>query len=125
MKKARDQPETITRRSASKSAVQFCLRSRTRLKISLKLRERFLALAFGGMNTREELTMADAQECRRQAAECSRQAAECSRLSQTDVAPVSEAIMRSMARSWTALANQMDRLDERDPVSAAHLTLAR
>ena len=93
--------------------------------MSLKLRERFLALAFGGMNTREELTMADAQECRRQAAECRRQAAKCSRVSQTDVAPVSEAIMRSMARSWTALANQMDRLDERDPVSAAHLTLAR
>jgi hypothetical protein len=86
--KARDQPETITRRSVSKSAVQFCLRSRTRLKIFLKLRERFLALAFGGMNTREELTMADAQECRRQAAECRRHAAECSRLSQTDVAPV-------------------------------------
>jgi hypothetical protein len=33
--------------------------------------------------------------------------------------------MRSMARSWTALANQMDRLDERDPVNAAHLALAR
>ena len=62
--------------------------------------------------------MADAQECRRQAAECSR-------LSQTDVAPVSEAIMRSMARSWTALANQMDRLDERDPDNAARLALAR
>ena len=69
--------------------------------------------------------MADAQECRRQAAECRRQAAKCSRVSQTDIAPVSEAIMRSMARSWTALANQMDRLDERDPVSAAHLALAR
>jgi hypothetical protein len=27
--------------------------------------------------------------------------------------------MRSMARSWTALANQMDRLDEREPVNAA------
>ena len=62
--------------------------------------------------------MADAQECRRQAAECTR-------LSHTDVAPASEAIIRSMARSWTALANQMDRLDERDPVSAAHLALAR
>jgi hypothetical protein len=58
--------------------------------------------------------MADAQEC-------SRQAAECTRLAKTDVAPQSEVIMRSMARSWTALANQMDRLDERDPVNAARL----
>jgi hypothetical protein len=62
--------------------------------------------------------MADAQDCRRQAAECTR-------LSQTDVTPASESIIRSMARSWTALGNQMDRLDERDPVSAAHLALAR
>jgi hypothetical protein len=62
--------------------------------------------------------MADAQECRRQAAECTR-------LAETDIAPQSEVIMRSMARSWTALANQMDRLDERDPVNAAHLALAR
>jgi hypothetical protein len=62
--------------------------------------------------------MADALECRRQAAECTR-------LAETDVAPQSEVIMRGMARSWTALANQMDRLDERDPVNAAHLTLAR
>ena len=62
--------------------------------------------------------MADAHECRRQAAECTR-------LAETDIAPQSEVIMRSMARSWTALANQMDRLDERDPVSAAHLALAR
>jgi hypothetical protein len=42
--------------------------------------------------------MADAHECRRQAAECTR-------LAKTDVAPQSEVIMRSMARSWTALAN--------------------
>jgi hypothetical protein len=62
--------------------------------------------------------MADAHECRRQAAECTR-------LAETDVAPQSEVIMRSMARSWAALANQMDRLDERDPVNAVHLTLAR
>jgi hypothetical protein len=62
--------------------------------------------------------MADAHECRRQAAECTR-------LAETDIAPQSEVIMRSMARSWTALANQMDRLDERDPVNAAHLALAR
>jgi hypothetical protein len=62
--------------------------------------------------------MADANECRRQAAECTR-------LAETDIAPQSEVIMRSMARSWTALANQMDRLDERDPVNAAHLALAR
>jgi hypothetical protein len=62
--------------------------------------------------------MADAHECRRQAAECTR-------LAETDVAPQSEVIMRSMARSWNALANQMDRLDERDPVNAARLVLAR
>ena len=62
--------------------------------------------------------MADAHECRRQAAECTR-------LAETDVAPQSEVIMRSMARSWTALANQMERLDERDPVNAARLALAR
>jgi hypothetical protein len=62
--------------------------------------------------------MADAHECRRQAAECTR-------LAETDIAPQSEVIMRSMARSWTALANQMDRLDDRDPVNAAHLALAR
>jgi hypothetical protein len=60
--------------------------------------------------------MADAHECRRQAAECTR-------LAETDVAPQSEVIMRSMARSWNALANQMDRLDERDPVNAARLVL--
>jgi hypothetical protein len=30
-----------------------------------------------------------------------------------------------MARSWVALGNQMDRLEERDPVNAAHLALAR
>jgi len=34
-------------------------------------------------------------------------------------------IMQSMARSWVALGNQMDRLEERDPVNAAHLALAR
>jgi hypothetical protein len=62
--------------------------------------------------------MADAHECRRQAAECAR-------LAETEVAPQSEVIMRSMARSWTALANQMDRLDDRDPVNAARLALAR
>jgi hypothetical protein len=63
--------------------------------------------------------MADAQECRRQAAECIR-------LAKTDVLPQSEVVViRGMARSWTALANQMDRLTEYDPVSAAHLTLAR
>jgi hypothetical protein len=33
--------------------------------------------------------------------------------------------MRGMARSWVALGNQMDRLEERDPVNAAHLALAR
>jgi hypothetical protein len=56
--------------------------------------------------------MADTQKCRRQAAECSR-------LSQADVTPASEAIMR------VALANQMDRLNEHDPINAAHLALAR
>jgi hypothetical protein len=58
--------------------------------------------------------MADAQECRRRAAECRR-------LSETDVTLQSEAIMRGMAGSWVALANQMDRLGDRDPVNAAHL----
>jgi len=62
--------------------------------------------------------MADAQECRRQAAECTR-------LSQTDVTLQSETIMRGMTRSWVALANQMDRLVAQDPVNAAHLALAR
>jgi hypothetical protein len=62
--------------------------------------------------------MADAAECRRQAAECTR-------LSRTDVTSQSEVIMRGMARSWVALANQMDRLEHRDPANAAHLALAR
>jgi hypothetical protein len=44
------------------------------------------------------------------ALECRRQAAECTRLSGTGVGPQSEVIMRGMARSWVALANQMDRL---------------
>jgi hypothetical protein len=62
--------------------------------------------------------MADAQECWRQAAECAR-------LSQTDVTRKTETIMLGMARSWISLAKQMDRLDEHDPESAAHLALAR
>ena len=62
--------------------------------------------------------MADALGCRQQDAECTR-------LAETDVAPQSEVILRGMARSWTALANQMDRLDERDPDNAARLALAR
>ena len=62
--------------------------------------------------------MADAHECRRQAAECRR-------LSRTNVTLESETIMSNMARSWVALANQLDRLDERDHVNAAHLALAR
>ena len=33
--------------------------------------------------------------------------------------------MQGMARSWTALANQMDRLAEYDPVNAAHLAITR
>jgi hypothetical protein len=36
-----------------------------------------------------------------------------------------ETIMLGMARSWISLANQMERLDEHDPVNAAHLALAR
>jgi hypothetical protein len=62
--------------------------------------------------------MADAHECRRQAAECTR-------LSGTGVGPQSEVIMRGMARSWVALANQMDRLADYDLAIAAHLALAR
>jgi len=62
--------------------------------------------------------MANAQECWRQAAECAR-------LSQTDVTRKTETIMLGMARSWISLANQMERLDEHDPVNAAHLALAR
>ena len=62
--------------------------------------------------------MADAEECWRQAAECAR-------LSQTDVMRKTETIMLGMARSWISLANQMERLDEHDPVNAAHLALAR
>jgi hypothetical protein len=67
---------------------------------------------------RSPFKMADAQECRRQAAECTR-------LSRTRVTIRSETIMRGMARSWVALAVQMDRLDEHDPVNAAHLALPR
>jgi hypothetical protein len=33
--------------------------------------------------------------------------------------------MLGMARSWISLANQMERLDEHDPVNAAHLAPAR
>jgi hypothetical protein len=62
--------------------------------------------------------MADAEECWRQAAECAR-------LSQTDVTRKTETIMLGMARSWISLANQMERLDEHDPVNAAHLAPAR
>ena len=62
--------------------------------------------------------MADAEECRRQAKECTR-------VSQTGVTYQSAIIMRGTARSWVALANQMDRLDEHDPENAAHLALAR
>jgi hypothetical protein len=52
--------------------------------------------------------MADAQECRRQCHACVR----------SDHA--------EHARSWvTLLANQMDRLEERDPVNAAHIALSR
>jgi hypothetical protein len=42
----------------------------------------------------------------------------------TGLGPQSEMIMRGMARSWFALANQMDRLAKRDLVIAAH-ALAR
>jgi hypothetical protein len=59
------------------------------------------------------------------AEECWRQAAECARLSQTDVTRKTETIMLGMARSWISLANQMERLDEHDPVNAAHLAPAR
>ena len=45
--------------------------------------------------------------------------------SRSEVTLESETIMRNMARSWVALANQMDRLDERDQANAAHLALAR
>jgi hypothetical protein len=62
--------------------------------------------------------MADALECRRQAAECIR-------LSGTGVGSQSENIMRRVARNWVAVANQMDRLAEHDLVIAAHLALAR
>ena len=85
-------------------------------RISGELAERFLAPAFSKGKTRG--AMADAQECRRQAAECNR-------LSKTDVSLESKTIMRNMAKSWVALANQMDRLDHRDPEKAAHLGLAR
>ena len=72
----------------------------------------------GVSSTSEEAAMADAEECWRQAAECAR-------LSQTDVTRKTETIMLGMARSWISLANQMERLDEHDPVNAAHLALAR
>jgi hypothetical protein len=72
----------------------------------------------GVSSTSEEAAMADAEECWRQAAECAR-------LSQTDVTRKTETIMLGMARSWISLANQMERLDEHDPVNAAHLAPAR
>jgi hypothetical protein len=62
--------------------------------------------------------MADALECRRQAAECIL-------LSGAGVGSQSENIMRGMTRNWGALANQTDRLAEHDLVIAAHLALAR
>lgn len=62
--------------------------------------------------------MADADECRRQASECRR-------LSQTDVTVEVGSIMRNMSKSWLGLANQMNRLDERNPALAAHLALTR
>ena len=72
----------------------------------------------GVSSTSAEAAMAGAEECWRQAAECAR-------LSQTDVTRKTETIMLGMARSWISLANQMERLDEHDPVNAAHLAPAR
>ena len=62
--------------------------------------------------------MADARECRRQAAECAR-------LSSIASVPRTKTVLYGMSRSWNALANQMDRLGDVDPDQAAHLARAR
>ena|ERR1700730_6950913 len=70
------------------------------------------------LGVQRESSMADANECRRQAAECRR-------LSRTDVDPGLATILQTMGNSWTALANQMDRLIEANPSIGAQLALAR
>jgi hypothetical protein len=62
--------------------------------------------------------MASVRECRRQAAECKRSS------KATGQANV-RAITLSMAKSWTALANQLERLQEADPAEATWLGRAR
>ena len=60
--------------------------------------------------------MADANECRRQSAECAR-------LSDAAVVAPLKSVLLTMARSWTALANQMDRLQGLDKDIAKSLAL--
>ncbi len=62
--------------------------------------------------------MADARECRRQAAECAR-------LSSIASVPRTKTVLSSMSKSWGALANQIDRLGDVDPDQTAHLARAR
>jgi uncharacterized membrane protein len=62
---------------------------------------------------RQGALMADAHECRRQAAECTR-------LSSIAAVPRTKTVLSSMSKSWNALANQMDRLCDVDPDRAAH-----
>jgi hypothetical protein len=57
--------------------------------------------------------------------ECRRQWAECRLLAGTEISLEAAGIIRNMGKSWLALANQMDRLDERDHALAVHLALAR
>ena len=62
--------------------------------------------------------MANAQECRRQAAECTKLR---NATTKSNLRP----LLSSMTKSWTVLANQMDRLHDLDPVRATHLALPR
>jgi hypothetical protein len=45
--------------------------------------------------------------------------------SRTDVTCQSQVIMRSMAKSWSGLARQMDRMAEANQELSVHLALAR
>jgi hypothetical protein len=62
--------------------------------------------------------MASVEECRRQALECTRQSEEATE-------PKLRTVTSSMAKSWTVLANQMERLRSIDAEMAKRLELGR
>jgi hypothetical protein len=62
-------------------------------------------------------TIANPRECRLQAARCGSQ-------SRMTVNPVIRTITANMSKSWTVLANQMDRLHNADATLAVHLAQA-